>query len=156
MLDINYQMGVDIDRNWEFKDGDLKLVKYNKNIAQSVANRLNCKFGALAHFYEYYGSDIDEYLGDPNEETYHEYIRLEIIRTLKQDPRVEDDINVSLTEAHGNYVCFNIEFVFIDGTIFNNNFVIDGDEISVMDIEDMVDEEEIIEEDEELGDYYYE
>ena len=57
------ELGVDINSSWNFKNGDVVLVKYEDNIEQSIINRLSCKLDALDIFYDYYGSNLDEFLG---------------------------------------------------------------------------------------------
>ena len=118
-----YQMGVDINNNWTFANGDLQLIKYDKNIQQVVNNRLTCVLDALDIFYFEYGTLLFEYLGKKNDLSTHEYIRIEIEKRLAHDPRfkhVECVVNNSTSET----VDVNLTFTFFNGEEYENNFVI--------------------------------
>ena len=81
-----YELGVDINSNWEFHDGDLKLISYEQNMGQAVINRLKCYLGAMNIFYNNYGSQITHYLGEINNKRTWEYIRIEIETSVLNDP----------------------------------------------------------------------
>jgi len=120
---ILYQMGVDIDRSWSFANGDLKIVKYDNNIQQAVRNRLTCLLNALDIFYVEYGTLLFNYLGKKNNESTHEYIRIEIEKRLGFDPRfkhVECKVNNITQET----VDVNLILTFLNGEIYEDNFVI--------------------------------
>lgn len=121
-----YELGVDINSNWEFHDGDLKLISYEQNMGQAVINRLKCYLGAMNIFYNNYGSQITHYLGEINNKRTWEYIRIEIETRVLNDPRitnVECTINrltQDICEAH-------LELLFSDGSTGEANLVITGD-----------------------------
>lgn len=121
-----YELGVDIHSDWEFHDGDLKLIRYGENMGQAVVNRLKCYLGAMSIFYTDYGSEIIHYLGEMNNETTWEYIRIEIETRVLQDPRVTDvectvnRLTHSTCEAH-------LDLHFYDGSTGEANLVITGE-----------------------------
>ena len=85
-----YELGADINSNWDFKDGDLKLIENKENLSQSIVNRLNASYGTMEHFYDDYGSIVSQFLGWKKSEETLRFIRLEILDSLKQDPRLND------------------------------------------------------------------
>ena len=90
-----YEIGTDINSNWDFKDGDLKLIDNKENLAQSIINRLNASYGSMELYYEDYGSIVSQFLGWKKSEETLRFIRLEILDSLKQDPRLNDiDVDV--------------------------------------------------------------
>lgn len=111
MATIN--LGTDIYREWSFTNRDLDLVTNYGNIQQAVINRLNTDRDFYSIFYLRYGGNLFEHLGDLNHSTIHEYIRIEIEETLKQDPRIKNiectvnKINAYSVECNLNILLFN-------------------------------------------------
>ena len=99
----------DIDDKWSFTEtGDLKI---NYNYRQSIKHRLLCPLHYLNMYYENYGSNLYQQLGERyNEEIVFE----EVSNTLRQD------INIY------NYEINNIDF--IDGELILN-LTINGDNV---------------------------
>lgn len=99
----------DIDDEWSFtKTGDLKI---NYNYRQSIKHRLLCPLHYLNIYYENYGSNLYQQLGEKyNEEIVFE----EVSNTLKQD------VNIY------NYEINSIDF--IDGELILN-LTINGDNV---------------------------
>ena len=94
MLEVN-GLGTDFDSSYEFIDGDLKLVKNEDNLIQSIINRFNTKLDTLNLFYIDYGSKIYGFLGWVHSDDTLEFIELEIQDVLQQDPRCQENtINV--------------------------------------------------------------
>ena len=94
MLEVN-GLGTDFDSSYEFIDGDLKLVKNEDNLIQSIINRFNTKLDTLNLFYTDYGSKIYGFLGWVHSDDTLEFIELEIQDVLQQDPRCQENtINV--------------------------------------------------------------
>lgn len=118
-----YQMGKDVNRNWSFKNGDVELCNYENNIHQAIQNRLSCPLGALQLFYTDYGSTVEEYLGEPNNETIREYIRLEVEKRLKYDPRFQN-IECVVEYVNSSEVGCRIKVTFADGESYEDNYVI--------------------------------
>lgn len=63
MDEVLYELGTDIDGDFVFEDGDLKLVSYDENLVQAISNRFNTDLDELDLYYEGYGSVIGYYLG---------------------------------------------------------------------------------------------
>jgi len=94
VLEVN-GLGTDFDSSYEFLDGDLKLVKNEDNLIQSIINRFNTKLDTLNLFYTDYGSKIYGFLGWVHSDDTLEFIELEIQDVLQQDPRCQENtINV--------------------------------------------------------------
>jgi len=94
VLEVN-GLGTDFDSSYEFIDGDLKLVKNEDNLIQSIINRFNTKLDTLNLFYTDYGSKIYGFLGWVHSDDTLEFIELEIQDVLQQDPRCQENtINV--------------------------------------------------------------
>lgn len=88
--EILYNLGVDLNSSMDFHDGDIKLVKYEDNLVQSIANKLNTWFDELAMFYEGYGSVFRGFLGwHRNDETLG-FIVGEVKTILINDDRIVD------------------------------------------------------------------
>ena len=93
--DVLYELGVDLNSNFTFENGDIKLSKYEDNLVQAIINRLNTNLDELELFYESYGSVLRGFLGWRAGETTLIYISTEITTVLNDEPRITDfDINV--------------------------------------------------------------
>lgn len=120
---ILYELGVDINREWNFKDGDLQLIYYDENIKQAIYNRLSCFLNSLDIFYVNYGSEIEKYLGYKNKSTVHEYIRLEIEKRLMYDPRIKN-VECTVNKYTSNGANVHLLLTFLNEDTFEDNFVI--------------------------------
>ena len=89
-MDEIVELGVDLNNNWQFKDGDLVLVENKNNLIQSILNRLNCDYDGLDLFYYEYGSVLSSFLGWKKSDETLEFIRLEVESTLEQEPRLTE------------------------------------------------------------------
>ena len=92
--------GVDLNRKWEFNNGDLNIVSDEDNLVQCIQNRLNARKSNFDLFYTEYGGFLRPYLGEHMNNTTLKFIKLEIETILKQDPRL-DDFNVDLFIDNG-------------------------------------------------------
>lgn len=93
---VNSLIGTDINQDWNISNGDFVLVSDEENLIQSIRNRLNCTLDYLDYFYLEYGSVLKSFLGFKAEDKALEFIRIEIINSLNQDPRLEDfDVDCS-------------------------------------------------------------
>ena len=130
-MDEIQELGTDINSNWEFKDGDLKLVKNDKNIAQSITSRLNTYLGEMDGFYSAYGSCLMSFLGwRANDETL-EFMRIEIINALAQDPRLQD-VDVVLMYVGEGVVNGEITIYYSEtGSDLSLSFVLDETGVEV-------------------------
>jgi len=117
------ELGSDIHSDWELINGDLKLVHEENNLAQAVENRLNCIYESLNLFYLDYGSNLHGILGWRNVEGTEDFIRLEIINTLKQDPRFKN-FDVKVTYNGDGEITVELS-VKIDDEELKYNLVID-------------------------------
>lgn len=92
------EIGSDVNKKWQFVNGDLVLVKQKENLIQSIYNRLNTNYNSLDIYYDDYGSFLNYFLGwRRNKETLH-FMELEIANTLLQDPRLQ---NVEVELSYG-------------------------------------------------------
>ncbi len=132
-----YQMGKDVNRNWSFKNGDVELCNYESNIHQAIQNRLSCPLGALQLFYTDYGSTVEEYIGEPNNETIREYIRLEVEKRLKYDPRFQN-IECVVEYVNSSEVGCRIKVTFADGESYEDNYVINVSDSTFNDKKDVL------------------
>ena len=91
-----YDLGVDINSNFTFHDGDIVLAEYDENIVQAVVNKLQTDLGELDLFYEDYGSIMMSFMGwRANEETLG-FMKAELNNILQSEERLETwnfDIN---------------------------------------------------------------
>jgi len=84
-------IGVDINSSWAFnEEGDLELISDEKNMVQSIRNRLTCWLGSMDLYYLEYGSILSNFLGWKHRNETLEFIKLEVEKTLRQDPRMPE------------------------------------------------------------------
>lgn len=88
--EILYDLGVDLDSSFEFQDGDLKLSRYNNNLAQAVVNRLNTRLDELDLFYEDYGSVLRSFFGWKGNDITIDLVKTELNTALKNEDRLEN------------------------------------------------------------------
>jgi len=86
--EVLYELGVDINSDFTFHDGDLKLASYDNNLIQAVANRLNTKLDRLDLFYEDYGSVLTDFFGWKGNDTTIGLIKVELDNTLRNESRL--------------------------------------------------------------------
>ena len=88
MVEVVYDFGVEVNSDWTFIDGDLKLVSYDDNLSQAIRNRLNTNLDELSLFYEDYGSVLSGFLGWKSDEETLSFIKLEVDNCLENDSRL--------------------------------------------------------------------
>lgn len=125
MVDNILELGTDIDNNYMFVDGDLKLVEYNDNLVQSIINRLNSPYGSYDLFYEGYGSFLLKFLGWKRNSKNLGFMEMEIMNTLLQDPRVQD-LTVELSYGGKGTVNGELTVYFDEDTDLTMSFVVTG------------------------------
>lgn len=86
--EVLYQLGVDLNSDFNFHDGDIQLASYNDNLVQAVINRLNTKLNSLELFYEDYGSVLTSFFGWKANNTTLNLMRIELDNTLKNETRL--------------------------------------------------------------------
>ena len=121
-----YEIGTDINSQWEFHDGDLVLISNDENLRQAVYNRITCYIDVFQYFYNEYGSVLMSYFGHKKNNTTLEFMKIELERVLLQDPRIQDfELNIEYVPA-GVRVDLTIKS---NGTNVDMNFVTDGNNI---------------------------
>ena len=120
------ELCTDFDSKWEFKNGDLVLISDKENLVQATRNRLNCAVGAMDDFYFEYGSLLHTFLGWRKDEITLRFIRIELERALKQDPRYQ---NFKLDLEYGKKGVLNIGITvyFDDDTQIDMNYTFSED-----------------------------
>lgn len=88
MVEVVYDFGIEVHSDWDFIDGDLKLVSYDDNLCQAIRNRLNTNLDELYLFYEDYGSVLSGFLGWKSNDETLSFIKLEVDNCLKNDSRL--------------------------------------------------------------------
>ena len=119
-------LGIDINSDWNFSDGDLVLVKDDDNILQAVVNRLSCYQPNLEVFYELYGGFITNYLGRKRKPELLEFMKIEIDTILSQDPRINDfETELSFNDNMG--IDLHLTVFQIEDEDIELNLVINGE-----------------------------
>lgn len=123
MVEVVYDFGVEVHSDWNFIDGDLKLVSYDDNLCQAIRNRLNTSLDELDLFYDDYGSVLSGFLGwKANDETLS-FIKLEVDNCLKNDFRL---VNCSSNINYKSNGVLEITLVVnYQGTIKEFNYVLE-------------------------------
>ena len=119
--EVLYDLGVDINSDFNFHDGDLKLASYTDNLVQAVVNRLNTRLDSLSLFYEDYGSILTSFFGWKGNDTTISLINVELANVLRNEPRLlsysadiryEGDgllhIDLTLNPNQGNNIDVNL------------------------------------------------
>ena len=102
MSEVLYELGVDIDSNLSFTDGDLDLVSYDDNLVQGVTNHLRTRFDELSLFYEDYGSVLSSYVGWKSTKETISLIKTEIETVLKKEQRIQSFESIVEYTGEGN------------------------------------------------------
>ena len=88
--EVLYELGTDINSDFVFEDGDLKLISYDENLVQAIVNRLNTDLDELDLYYEDYGSVIGYYIGWKGNDETVSFIKSEIDIVLGREVRLYD------------------------------------------------------------------
>jgi len=102
MSEVLYELGVDIDSNLSFTDGDLDIVSYDDNLVQGVKNRLKTRLDELSLFYEDYGSVLSSYIGWKSNKETISLIKTEIETVLKKEQRIQSFESIVEYNGEGN------------------------------------------------------
>lgn len=82
--------------------GDIEITSEEMNIAQAILHRLRTARGELADLgHPDYGSNILDFIGQPNNWTTRERLKLAIRDTIRQERRVKDIVNISVNPRLG-------------------------------------------------------
>lgn len=120
------ELGTDIDSSWSFKDGDLNLVKNNKNLVQATRNRLNNVLDSLDDFYMDYGSILWRFMGWKSNDITLKFMNIAIQNCLNQDPRLSD-YTLDLSYGDKNTVNIDITVYFDDESEIDMNYILSTD-----------------------------
>ena len=82
-------VGTDINNEWVFEDGDLTLINGEKNLIQSISNRLNTVYDESL-YYSNYGGYLQQFIGWKKTEETRQVIQNEICNILNQETRITD------------------------------------------------------------------
>ena len=126
------EIGTDISSQWDFVDGDLKLVKQNENICQTIQNRLNTIYDSLSLYYGEYGSFLMKFLGWKKDDETLKFMEMEILNTLSQDPRLQN-IDVDLYYGKDGIVNGKIFISFDEETDLSLSLVLNNLGVEVSD-----------------------
>ena len=127
--------GTDIKNNWSFTNGDLNLVSNQLNLGQAVVNRLKTDLGTYDSFYNNYGGNLFDEMGELNHPTIHEYIRIEVESILQQEPRIRN-VECTVNKTYSNGVNINLKLTPIteDETITLNLVINEDSSIQITEI----------------------
>jgi len=124
--EVLYELGVDLNSNFNFIDGDLQLASYDENLVQAVVNRLNTQLNSLGLFYEDYGSVLHSLLGLKANDITYDLIKVELNTVLNMESRISSfDCEM---EYDGNGVLhINLRLYPVKGsTIIDANLVLNN------------------------------
>ncbi len=83
------------------RERDLAAIEGIENLTQAIANRLKTRKGELkALGHPGYGSRHHELIGEPNVDRTRDLIKLYILQALRDEPRVERVLAVSVRAEH--------------------------------------------------------
>ena len=128
---VSYKhLGTDIRSDWSFTDGDINLISGNSNLSQAIVNRLNADLTTFI-FYDRYGGDLFEHMGDKNTPNIHEYIKIELESICKQDPRIQQ-IEATVTKVDTETVTADLKCGVIGSNeIVRFNLILNSNGISI-------------------------
>lgn len=96
LLLVEHKLGVDllVDKG-DIGKGDIGIVSDEMNLAQAILHRIRTVKGELADIgHPNYGSNIFDFVGQPNNRTTRARLQLEIRDTLMQEPRIKEIISI--------------------------------------------------------------
>ena len=124
------EFGTDIDKSWDFNDGDLILVKEEANVGQAVLNRVTCFKPNFTVYYENYGGALMEHLGSRRDEESLKFIKIELDSILEQEKRIlEYESELSYTDI-GVRIDLKCN---VDGENVDLNLILSRDGVTVAD-----------------------
>jgi phage baseplate assembly protein W len=92
--------------------GDIELVSEDMNLAQAILHRLRTIKGELSDIgHPEYGSNIYDMVGEPNNETTRERIKMIVRNTLIQEPRIKEIVRIDVKPRKaGSMTGYNDEY----------------------------------------------
>lgn len=98
MPDLQAEIRTDVSP----REKDLKPVQGKANLVQALILRLKTERGELAALgHPLYGSRHHQLIGEPNTEPNRNLIKLYVLECLRQEPRLEEIKNISVTPGIG-------------------------------------------------------
>ncbi len=83
--------------------GDLDVVSGSLNLGQAILSRLRTNRGEIADLgFPDYGSRLFEYIGEPNDASTREKLRLMVLEALAHEPRIKEVVNVVVKPAEND------------------------------------------------------
>jgi phage baseplate assembly protein W len=80
------------------RNGDIEIVQGRKNLGQAILHRLLTRKGELEDIgHPDYGSRLHELIGEPNNQTTRDILRLYVKECLSQETRIADLVEIKVT-----------------------------------------------------------
>ncbi|MDG6925373.1 MAG: GPW/gp25 family protein [Nitrososphaerota archaeon] len=104
---VETQTGADLALS---PSGDLDLVSDEMNLGQAIVHRIRTRSGELTEIgHRRYGSRLYDLIGEPNNETTRERIKVIIREALSHEPRVKEILSLQVTPMEGRAEAVRIE-----------------------------------------------
>ena len=116
-------IGTDINNEWVFEDGDLTLINGEKNLIQSISNRLNTVYDESL-YYSNYGGYLQQFIGWKKTEKTRQFIQNEICNILNQETRITDYSIYTEYITDGILIKLNLK---INDEEINTEFILNDD-----------------------------
>ena len=116
-------IGTDINNEWVFEDGDLTLIDGEKNLIQSISNRLNTVYDESL-YYSNYGGYLQQFIGWKKKEETRQFIQNEICNILNQETRITDYSIYTEYITDGILIKLNLK---INDEEINTEFILNDD-----------------------------
>ena len=116
-------IGTDINNEWVFEDGDLTLINGEKNLIQSISNRLNTVYDESL-YYSNYGGYLQQFIGWKKIEETRQFIQNEICNILNQETRITDYSIYTEYITDGILIKLNLK---INDEEINTEFILNDD-----------------------------
>ena len=124
-------VGTDVIGDWSFTDGDVNIVDGTGNLGQAIQNRLNTYIGDLSDFYNEYGSNLFDYMGELNHPTIHEYIKSEIEFCVVQDKRISS-VDCTVSKVSNKQVKCLLQLTLVDGTDMDLSMILTNENAVIL------------------------
>ena len=116
-------IGTDINKEWVFEDGDLTLITGEKNLIQSISNRLNTVYDESL-YYSNYGGYLQQFIEKKKTEETRQFIQNEICNILNQETRITDYSIYTEYITDGILIKLNLK---INDEEINTEFILNDD-----------------------------
>ena len=116
-------IGTDINNEWVFEDGDLTLINGEKNLIQSISNRLNTVYDESL-YYSNYGGYLQQFIGWKKTGETRQFTQNEICNILNQETRITDYSIYTEYITDGILIKLNLK---INDEEINTEFILNDD-----------------------------